>query len=75
MKGFRINLEQKYLEELTVMTKNVQIYCAPDEYNIVQKSFMNYVGLTDEIKPLRLQYIEKLKEQCDQLIKFRVSID
>lgn len=57
------------------MTKNIQMCCVPDEHNTVQRSFMNYVGLTDEIKPHKLQYIDTLKQQCDQLIKFRVKID
>lgn len=69
----RIILEQKYLDDLSTMTKNIQKCCIPSENNLIQKNFMNYVGLADQQKPLKEMYIEQLKQQCENLMQFRVS--
>ncbi|KAL9538766.1 hypothetical protein MBANPS3_010691 [Mucor bainieri] len=67
----RINLEQRYLDDLSAMTNNIQKCCVPSENNLIQKNFMNYVGLADQQKPLKEMYIEQLKQQCEQLVQFR----
>ncbi|KAL7315514.1 hypothetical protein PS15m_004726 [Mucor circinelloides] len=67
----RIILEQKYLDDLSTMTKNIQQCCIPSENNLIQKNFMNYVGLADQQKPLKEMYIEQLKQQCENLVQFR----
>jgi hypothetical protein len=69
---YRINLEQKYIEEHVTINKNLAEACNPSNTNGVQKSFLDYVGLSDTFKPIREQYIEKLKAQREELIKFRV---
>lgn len=55
------------------MTKNIQKCCIPSENNLIQMNFMNYVGLADQQRPSKENYIEKLKHQCEALMKFRVS--
>ena len=37
-------------------------------------NFMNYVGLADQQKPFKENYIEKLKHQCETLMKFRDKV-
>lgn len=56
------------------MTQNIQKCCVPSENNLIQKNFMNYVGLADQQKPLKEMYIEQLKQQCESLVQFRVSV-
>ncbi|KAK4522025.1 uncharacterized protein ATC70_004564 [Mucor velutinosus] len=67
----RINLEQRYLDDLSTMTKNIQKCCVPSEKNLIQMNFMNYVGLAEQQKPLKEMYIEQLKQQCENLVQFR----
>ncbi|KAI8375225.1 hypothetical protein BD560DRAFT_393091 [Blakeslea trispora] len=67
----RINLEQKYLDGLSTMTKNIQACCKPSEHNLIQSSFMKFVGLADEQRPAKQDFIETLKQQCEGLMKFR----
>ncbi|KAI8646100.1 hypothetical protein BD408DRAFT_380956 [Parasitella parasitica] len=67
----RIILEQKYLDDLSTMTTNIQKCCIPSEKNLIQTSFMDYVGLADQHKPLKENYIEQLKQQCESLVQFR----
>jgi hypothetical protein len=73
MINYRLNLEKKYLEDLAGINKNLYECCAPNSINGVQKTFMEYVGLTDTLKPYREQYLDKLKHQLNEMIKFRVT--
>lgn len=62
------------MDDLSTMTQNIQKCCVPSENNLIQKNFMNYVGLADQQKPLKEMYIEQLKQQCESLVQFRVSV-
>ncbi|KAI8327222.1 hypothetical protein EDC96DRAFT_532360 [Choanephora cucurbitarum] len=53
------------------MTKNIQACCKPSEHNLIQSSFMRFVGLADEQQPAKQAFIDTLKQQCDSLVKFR----
>lgn len=66
-------MEQKYIEEHATINKNLAEVCTSNNINGIQKSFLDYVGLTDTFKPFRREYIEKLKVQREELIKFRVK--
>ncbi|KAI8991761.1 hypothetical protein BDF20DRAFT_984371 [Mycotypha africana] len=67
----RINLEQKYVDDVSLLTKNIQNCCVPNEHNLVQQTFMNFVELETENRVYKEQYIQRLKEQRDILMKFR----
>ncbi|KAG2214312.1 hypothetical protein INT47_000868 [Mucor saturninus] len=67
----KLNLEKKYLQELASINSNLYECCTSHSINGVQKSFMDYVGLTDTLKPYREEYLEKLKVQLNEMIKFR----
>ncbi|KAI7897336.1 uncharacterized protein EV154DRAFT_410146, partial [Mucor mucedo] len=67
----RLNLEKKYLQELASINSNLHECCTSHSINGVQKSFMDYVGITDTLKPYREEYLEKLKVQLNEMIKFR----
>jgi hypothetical protein len=69
---FRIKLEEKYLDDLALLTSNIQESCVPNEQSLIQKSFVNYVGLADINKPHKQQHIDQLKVQYENMIKFRV---
>lgn len=67
-------MEQKYVDEHANINAKLYECCAPNKVNGVQRSFMDYVGLSDTLKPFREKHIEKLKQQREELIKFRVRI-
>ena len=48
----------------------------PNKENAIglQKCFLNYVDITDQYKPFREQYLKKMKEQLEELKKFRASM-
>lgn len=75
MTNFRLNLEKKYLQELASINNNLHECCATHSVNGVQKTFMDYVGITDTLKPYREDYLEKLKVQLNEMIKFRVTLN
>lgn len=69
----KINLEQRYMEEHANINNKLYECCPPNKANGVQRSFMDYVGLTETLQPFREEYIAKLKQQREELLKFRVE--
>ncbi|KAG1177440.1 hypothetical protein G6F70_002475 [Rhizopus microsporus] len=69
--GQRIIIEERYLADLLKLTGDVQ--AIPNKENAIglQKCFLNYVDITDQYKPFREQYLKKMKEQLEELKKFR----
>jgi hypothetical protein len=52
------------------------VQAIPNKENAIglQKCFLSYVDITDQYKPFREQYLKKMKEQLEELKKFRASI-
>ncbi|CEG71157.1 hypothetical protein RMATCC62417_06940 [Rhizopus microsporus] len=67
----RIIIEERYLADLLKLTGDVQ--AIPNKENAIglQKCFLSYVDITDQYKPFREQYLKKMKEQLEELKKFR----
>ncbi|KAG1149509.1 hypothetical protein G6F37_003101 [Rhizopus arrhizus] len=71
--GQRIILEEKYLADLVQLTNDAQAIPNKDNAIGIQKCFLSYVDLTDEYKPFREQYLQRLKKQLEELKEFRAS--
>lgn len=69
----RIILEEKYLADLVQLTNDAQAIPNKDNAIGIQKCFLSYVDLTDEYKPFREQYLQRLKKQLEELKEFRAS--
>lgn len=68
----RLILERKHLEEHKAINNDLFKACGSKEMNGLQKHFMEYVGLTDSLKPHRENHIEILDLQLKELMKFHV---
>lgn len=62
------------MEEHANINNKLYECCPPNKANGVQRSFMDYVGLTETLQPFREEYIAKLKQQREELLKFRVGM-